>query len=72
MFPPTSKVDVRAHVGAGATDLFGQAEGGWPQSTNTTAGSGQKGVLYLDLRVGSGSIRVRRWSLGDVVVPSPS
>jgi hypothetical protein len=60
--PANVQVDVNAHTGAGATDIFGRVEGGWPQDTHRVAGSSQAGVLYLDLRVGAGSVKVRRWT----------
>jgi phage shock protein PspC (stress-responsive transcriptional regulator) len=66
--PDNVRVDVRAHAGAGATDIFGRREGGWPQDTRQLAGAGERGVLHLDLRVGAGSIRVRRWSPGGAFV----
>ena len=60
--PANVQVDVNAHTGAGATDIFGRVEGGWPQDTHRVAGSSQAGVVYLDLRVGAGSVKVRRWT----------
>jgi hypothetical protein len=60
--PANVQVDVNAHTGAGATDVFGRVEGGWPQDTHRVAGFSQAGVLYLDLRVGAGSVKVRRWA----------
>ena len=60
--PANVRVDVRAHAGAGATDIFGRLEDGWPQDTHRVSGINQTGVLHLDLRVGAGSIHVRRWS----------
>jgi hypothetical protein len=60
--PADVRVDVRAHAGAGATEIFGRLEDGWPQDTRRITGNNQTGVLHLDLRVGAGSIHVRRWS----------
>ena len=60
--PANVRVDVRAHAGAGATEIFGRLEDGWPQNTHRVTGNHQTGVLHLDLRVGAGSIHVRRWS----------
>jgi phage shock protein PspC (stress-responsive transcriptional regulator) len=60
--PADTQVDVTAHAGAGATDIFGRVEGGWPQDTHRSAGPAGTGVLYLDLRVGAGSVKVRRWT----------
>ena len=59
--PANVLVDVRAHSGAGTTEVFGSLEDGWPQDTHSRAGAGAHGVLHLDLRVGAGSVRVRRW-----------
>jgi hypothetical protein len=60
--PADVQVDVTAHAGAGATDIFGRVEGGWPQDTHRVAGPAGTGALYLDLRVGAGSVKVRRWT----------
>lgn len=68
--PADVRVDVRAHVGAGATQLFGHDEGGWPQNTSVVAGAQQRGVLHLDLRVGAGSIQVRRWTPNGELITS--
>jgi hypothetical protein len=68
--PANVQVDLNAHVGAGATNLFGSVEGGWPENTQRVAGTNQSGVLYLDLRVGAGSIRVRRFSADGSILNS--
>jgi hypothetical protein len=38
--------------------------------THQVAGARQPGVLRLDLRVGAGSIHVRRWSAHGALIPS--
>ena len=65
------QVDVNAHTGAGATDIFGRVEGGWPQDTHRVAGARPAGVLYLDLRVGAGSVKVRRWTPDGSFINTP-
>jgi phage shock protein PspC (stress-responsive transcriptional regulator) len=60
--PANVRVDVRAHTGAGATELFGHLDDGWTQDTHRIAGVRQRGVVRLVLRVGAGSIKVRRWA----------
>lgn len=69
--PAGVQVDVRAHAGAGATEIFGRVEGGWPQDTHRVAGAARAGVLYLDLRVGAGSVKVRRWTTDGSFVNTP-
>jgi phage shock protein PspC (stress-responsive transcriptional regulator) len=59
--PANVRVDVRAHAGAGATEIFGHLDDGVSHDTHRVAGAGQRGVLRLVLRVGAGSIHVRRW-----------
>jgi hypothetical protein len=59
--PANVRVDVRAHAGAGATEIFGHLDDGVSHDTHRVAGAGQRGVLHLVLRVGAGSIHVRRW-----------
>jgi phage shock protein PspC (stress-responsive transcriptional regulator) len=60
--PSNVRVDVQTHNGAGAAELFGTTDGGWPNDSHAVAGAGQRGVLYLDLRVGAGAIHVERWT----------
>jgi predicted membrane protein len=60
--PANVRVDVRAHAGAGATELFGHEENGWTRDNHVIAGVRQRGVLRLVLRVGAGAIKVRRWA----------
>jgi phage shock protein PspC (stress-responsive transcriptional regulator)/predicted membrane protein len=68
--PADVRVDVRAHVGAGAIETFGHLDDGLTQDTHRIAGAGESGVLKLDLRVGAGSIKVRRWSADGAFLPS--
>ncbi|MDQ1511237.1 MAG: hypothetical protein QOG50_3081, partial [Actinomycetota bacterium] len=68
--PDDVRVDVRVHAGAGATEIFGHLDDGVTQDTHRIAGVGQPGVLHLDLRVGAGSIHVRRWSANGDFLPS--
>ncbi|MDQ1481819.1 MAG: hypothetical protein QOI44_2680 [Actinomycetota bacterium] len=60
--PANVRVDVRAHAGAGATELFGHEENGWTRDNHVIAAVRQRGVLRLVLRVGAGAIKVRRWA----------
>jgi predicted membrane protein len=60
--PANVRVDVRAHAGAGATELFGHEENGWTRDNHVIAAPRQRGVLRLVLRVGAGAIKVRRWA----------
>jgi hypothetical protein len=69
--PDNVRVDVRAHAGAGTTDIFGRVEDGWPQDTHRVAGTDQPGVLYLDLRVGAGLVKVRRWTSDGSLLTQP-
>ena len=68
--PANVRVDVRAHAGAGATEIFGHLDDGVTQDAHRVAGIRQPGVLHLDLRVGAGSIHVRRWSADGAFLPS--
>ena len=68
--PANVRVDVRAHAGAGATEIFGHLDNGLTQDTRRAAGIRQPGVLHLDLRVGAGAIHVRRWSATGLLLPS--
>jgi hypothetical protein len=68
--PANVRVDVRAHAGAGATEIFGHLDDGVSQDTHRVAGIRQPGVLRLDLRVGAGSIHVRRWNTDGAFLPS--
>jgi phage shock protein PspC (stress-responsive transcriptional regulator) len=68
--PAGVRVDVTAHAGAGATEIFGHLDDGVSEDTHRVAGVRQPGVLRLDLRVGAGSIHVRRWSANGALLPS--
>ncbi len=68
--PANVRVDVRAHAGAGATEIFGHLDDGWPRDTHRIAGVRQPGVVRLVLRVGAGSIKVRRWGANGALLPS--
>jgi hypothetical protein len=62
VFVPSSvRVEVHAHAGAGSLRLFGSDTGGWPDNDERTIAGSGTGVLRLDLRVGAGQIRVRRF-----------
>jgi hypothetical protein len=60
--PANVRVDVRAHTGAGTTELFGHLDDGWSREKHAIAGVRQPGVVRLVLRVGAGTIKVRRWA----------
>ncbi len=67
VFVPSSvRVEVRAHAGAGSLMLFGREEGGWPENDQRAVAGSGPGVLQLDLRVGAGQVRVRRFEPGGV------
>jgi phage shock protein PspC (stress-responsive transcriptional regulator) len=68
--PANVRVDVRAHAGAGAAEIFGHLDDGLTQDVHRIAGGHQSGVLHLDLRVGAGSIHVRRWTTDGAFLPS--
>lgn len=68
--PADVRVVVTAHAGAGATEIFGHLDDGVTHDTHQVAGARQPGVLRLDLRVGAGSIHVRRWSAHGALIPS--
>lgn len=68
--PANVRVDVRAHAGAGAAEIFGHLDDGLTQDVHRIAGIHQPGVLRLDLRVGAGSIHVRRWTADGAFLPS--
>jgi hypothetical protein len=68
--PANVRVDVRAHAGAGATEIFGHIDDGWTQDTHRIAGIRQPGVVRLILRVGAGAIHVRRWGPNGAFLPS--
>jgi len=68
--PADVRVDVRAHAGAGAVEIFGHLDDGLTQDSRRVAGVHERGVLHLDLRVGAGSINVRRWSADGVSIAS--
>jgi len=62
VFVPSSvRVEVHAHAGAGSLMLFGRDEGGWPENDERAVAGSGSGVLKLDLRVGAGQVRVRRF-----------
>ncbi|HEY5172377.1 MAG TPA: PspC domain-containing protein, partial [Acidimicrobiia bacterium] len=68
LVPSSVRVEVHAHAGAGSVRLFGNETGGWPENEDrAVAGSGTgTGVLRLDLRVGAGEVRVRRYEPGGI------
>jgi phage shock protein PspC (stress-responsive transcriptional regulator)/predicted membrane protein len=68
--PANVRVDVRAHVGAGATELFGHEENGLTQDNHVIAGERRPGVLRLELRVGAGAIKVHRWGPNGALLPA--
>jgi phage shock protein PspC (stress-responsive transcriptional regulator) len=68
--PANVRVDVRAHTGAGETELFGYVDDGWTKDVHRIAGVRQRGVLRLVLRVGAGSIKVHRYAPGGALLPS--
>ena len=62
VFVPSSvRVEVHAHAGAGSLRLFGSDTGGWPDDDQRTVAGSGTGVLRLNLRVGAGQVRVRRF-----------
>jgi phage shock protein PspC (stress-responsive transcriptional regulator) len=64
--PSTVRVEIDGHAGAGSVMIFGHDTGGWPaDDTRAIDGSG-RGVLQLDLRVGAGQVRVRRFEPGGI------
>jgi phage shock protein PspC (stress-responsive transcriptional regulator) len=68
--PANVRVDVQAHAGAGATEIFGHLDDGVTQDTHRVAGIHRPGVLRLILRVGAGAIHVRRWGPNGAFLPS--
>ena len=53
-------------AGAGSVMLFGREEGGWPENDERAVAGSGPGVLKLDLRVGAGQVRVRRFEPGGI------
>jgi phage shock protein PspC (stress-responsive transcriptional regulator)/predicted membrane protein len=67
VFVPSSvRVEVDAHAGAGSLMLFGHESGGWPENDQQAIAGTGPGVLRLNLRVGAGQVRVRRFEPGGV------
>ncbi len=66
LVPSSVRVEVHAHAGAGSLMLFGYDTGGWPENDQRVAAGSGPGVLVLNLRVGAGQIRVRRFEPGGV------
>ena len=67
VFVPSSvRVEVHAHAGAGSLMLFGHEEGGWPENDDRAVAGSGTGLLKLDLRVGAGQVRVRRFEPGGI------
>ncbi|HEV7525298.1 MAG TPA: PspC domain-containing protein [Acidimicrobiia bacterium] len=65
--PSAVRVEVHAHAGAGAVTLFNNdTHGGWPENDQRAVGGSGSGLLRLDLRVGAGQIRVRRFEPGGI------
>ncbi|MDQ1447131.1 MAG: hypothetical protein QOC79_102 [Actinomycetota bacterium] len=73
VFVPSSvRVEVHAHAGAGSLMLFGREEGGWPANDQRAVAGSGPGVLRLDVRVGAGQVRVRRFEPGGIETISGS
>jgi phage shock protein PspC (stress-responsive transcriptional regulator)/predicted membrane protein len=70
--PSAVRVEVHAHAGAGSLVLFGREEGGWPANDQRAVAGSGPGVLQLDLRVGAGQVRVRRFEPGGIETISGS
>ncbi len=65
--PSAVRVEVHAHTGAGAVTLFdNETHGGWPENDQRAVDGSGPGVLRLNLRVGAGQIRVRRFEPGGI------
>jgi phage shock protein PspC (stress-responsive transcriptional regulator)/predicted membrane protein len=64
--PSYVRVEVHAHAGAGSVMLFGRATGGWPENDDRAVAGSGTGLLKLDLRVGVGQVRVRRFEPGGI------
>ena len=64
--PSSVRVVVDAHAGAGSTLLFGRQSGGWPENDQQAIAGTGPGLLHLDLRVGVGQVRVRRFEPGGI------
>jgi hypothetical protein len=59
--PANVQVDVNAHTGAGATDIFGRVEGGG-RRTRTASPAPVRPACCTSTCVGAGSVKVRRWT----------
>ena len=46
--------------------LFGHDNGGWPEDDQRAVAGSGPGVLQLDLKVGAGQVRVRRFEPGGI------
>ena len=66
LVPSSVRVEVHAHAGAGSLMLFGSDTGGWHENAQRSVAGDGTGVLRLDLRVGAGQIRVRRFEPGGI------
>ena len=66
LVPSSVRVEVHAHAGAGSLLLFGSETGGWHENVQRSVAGSGTGVLQLDLRVGAGQIRVRRFEPGGI------
>jgi phage shock protein PspC (stress-responsive transcriptional regulator)/predicted membrane protein len=66
LVPSSVRVEVHAHAGAGSLLLFGSETGGWHENVQRSVAGNGTGVLQLDLRVGAGQIRVRRFEPGGI------
>jgi predicted membrane protein len=66
--PANVRVIVNAHTGAGMTELFGYEDSGSPTDSHRVSGIHQPGALTLDLRVGAGSVHVRRFAANGALV----
>jgi phage shock protein PspC (stress-responsive transcriptional regulator)/predicted membrane protein len=66
LVPSSVRVEVHAHAGAGSVRLFGLETGGWPENEERAVAGTSTGVLRLDLRVGAGEVRVRRYEPGGI------
>ena len=66
LVPSSVRVEVTGHAGAGSVMLFGRETGGWPENDQRAIDGTGPGVLKLNLRVGTGQVRVRRFEPGGV------
>jgi phage shock protein PspC (stress-responsive transcriptional regulator) len=60
--PSTTRVEVRAHAGAGQLSLFSNTyEDDWPANATITAPGTGEGTIVLDAKVGAGQVQVTRY-----------